>query len=63
MPSLIACVIAGRPSAVAGILIIALGRWTVVHSERAASIVFSVSRASRGSTSIETRPSTWFVAS
>src|SRR5436190_585460 len=34
--------IAGRPSTVAGILIIAFGRSTVVHSERAASIVFSV---------------------
>ena len=51
------------PSAVAGILIRAFGRSTVEASDRAASTVRRVSCASRGSTSIDTRPSTWSVAS
>jgi hypothetical protein len=58
MPSASVAVIAGRPSAVAGILMYMLGRSTSHHSCLASAIVGSVSRASRGSTSIDTRPST-----
>ena len=54
---------AGRPSRVAGILIIAFGRLTFSHSSTACFSVFSVSWARRGSTSMETRPSTKSVAS
>ena len=57
MPSEMACVIAGRPSSVAGILMNRFGRSTAHHSARASATVASVSRASRGSTSSETRPS------
>ena len=42
----------------AGILMYALGRSTSHHSPRASATVPSVSRALRGSTSIDTRPST-----
>ena len=63
MPSARAAVIAGRPSTVAGILMNRFGRSTVAQSRRAAAIVPSVSRASRGSTSIDTRPSEPSVAS
>ena len=58
MPSARAAVIAGRPSRVAGILMNRLGRSTSHHSARASAIVFAVSLAIRGSTSMETRPST-----
>ncbi len=40
-----------------------LGRSTIHHSARASAMVFSVSCASLGSTSIDTRPSTPSVAS
>ncbi|CFS10246.1 Uncharacterised protein [Mycobacterium tuberculosis] len=49
---------AGRPALVAGILMKRFGRSTIFHSSIACWIVFSVSCASRGSTSIDTRPST-----
>ena len=58
MPSARTAVIAGRPASVAGILISRLGRSTIFHSSMACSTVLSVSWASRGSTSIDTRPST-----
>src|SRR6478672_8026810 len=58
MPSPITAVMAGRPASVAGILISWLGRSTIFHSSIACRIVLSVSWASRGSTSMETRPST-----
>ena len=57
IPSAMAAVIAGRPSRVAGILMYMFGRSTSHHSARASATVFSVSCASRGSTSSETRPS------
>ena len=47
----------GRPSWVAGILIITFGRSTSHQSARASAIVASVLCASRGSTSMLTRPS------
>ena len=49
--------IAGRPSIVAGTLIITFGRSTIDQSSLPAAIVPAVSRARRGSTSILTRPS------
>ena len=58
MPSAITAVIAGSPAMVAGILINRLGRSTIFHSSMACKMVLSVSCASRGSTSIDTRPST-----
>ncbi len=58
MPSAITAVIAGRPASVAGILISRFGRSTIFHSSMACRMVLSVSWASRGSTSIDTRPST-----
>jgi hypothetical protein len=57
MPSASTRVIAGRPSGVAGILIIRLGRSTVFHRSTASVTVASVSWALPGSTSSETRPS------
>ena len=57
IPSAMAAVIAGSPSGVAGILMSALGRSTIHHSERASAMVAAVLRASRGSTSRDTRPS------
>jgi len=57
IPSEIAVRIAGRPSRVAGILMKRFGRSTVAHSLRADSTVACVSRAMRGSTSIDTLPS------
>ena len=63
MPSASTAVMAGRPSRVAGILTSTLSRSTAAESCLACSTVFSVSWASRGSTSIETRPSTPPVAS
>ena len=62
MPSPITAVMAGRPSWVAGILISRLGRSTIFHRSWAWAMVASVWRASPGSTSIETRPSTPWVA-
>ena len=63
MPSARTAVIAGSPSRVAGILMKTFGRSTVDHRDFAEAIVPSVSLASRGSTSIDTRPSTPSVAS
>ena len=63
MPSASVRVIAGSPSSIAGILMYALGRSTSHHSARASATVASVLCAFRGSTSIETRPSTPLVAS
>ena len=57
MPWAVAAVIEGRPSTVAGILIMTFGRSTSHHSAEASAVVFSVSWARRGSTSSETRPS------
>ena len=62
MPSPITAVIAGSPARVAGILISRLGRSTIFHRSLAWAMVASVSRARPGSTSIETRPSTPWVA-
>ncbi len=50
-------VMAGSPSAVAGILMNRLGRSTSHQSARASAMVLAVSLAIRGSTSMETRPS------
>ena len=58
MPSAIALSIAARPCSVAGILMNTFGRSMRAHSSRACAMVASPSRARRGSTSIETRPST-----
>ena len=58
MPSASVSVIAGMPSRVAGILMNRLGRSTSHHSALASATVVGVSWASRGSTSIDTRPST-----
>jgi hypothetical protein len=63
MPSASVCEIAGSPSTVAGILIITFGRSTASYSFLAISAVWAVSLARRGSTSIDTRPSTPFVRS
>ena len=57
MPAAMQRAIAGRPSAVPGILIIALGRSSERQSRSASWIVASVSFASVGETSSETRPS------
>ena len=57
MPAAIASSIAGMPSSVAGILIITLGRSTRSHSSWAWRRVASVSKATPGSTSSETKPS------
>ena len=57
MPSARHWAIAGRLALVAGILMKRLGRSTSHQSWRASAMVRSVSCASRGSTSIETRPS------
>jgi len=58
MPSASTAVIAGMPSSVAGILMYMLGRSTSHHSCLASAMVGVASRASRGSTSSDTRPST-----
>ena len=58
MPSASVAVIAGRPSFVAGILMNRLGRSTSHHNALASATVRAVSPARRGSTSMETRPST-----
>ena len=57
-PSASARVIAGSPASVAGILTSRLGRSTAFHRSSACATVPSVSRASPGSTSSDTRPST-----
>ena len=57
IPAAISAVIAGRPSTVAGTLIITFGRSMIAHNSLPAAIVPWVSRARRGSTSILTRPS------
>ena len=57
IPSLVTCVIAVRPSGVAGIFTNMLSRFTADRRARAMSAVAAASRASRGSTSMETRPS------
>ena len=58
IPSARTAVMAGRPALVAGILISRFGRSTIFHNSMACAMVLSVSSASRGSTSIDTRPST-----
>ena len=58
IPSARHAVMAGRPCRVAGILMNRLGRSTIHHSALASAMVLAVSRASRGSTSRDTRPST-----
>jgi hypothetical protein len=63
IPSESVSVIAGSPARVAGILMNRLGRSTSHHSCLASATVGSVSSASRGSTSMETQPSTPCVAS
>ena len=63
MPSEMHCVIAGSPSRVAGILMNRFGRSTAHHRALASAMVFSVSLASLGSTSRDTRPSRPLVAS
>ena len=63
IPSARQAVIAGRPCLAAGILMNRLGRSTSHHSARASATVRSVSWAIRGSTSMDTRPSTPLVAS
>ena len=57
MPWAIDVVIAARPSCVAGILINRLGRSTSHHRCAASAAVASVSRATPGDTSSDTRPS------
>ena len=57
IPSLVTWVIAASPSCVAGILTNRLSRSTALRNARAMPEVAPVSRASRGSTSMETRPS------
>ncbi len=57
MPLASTALIAGRPASVAGILISTFGRSTSHHSCLASATVAAVSWASRGSTSMETRPS------
>ena len=63
MPSARQAAMAGSPCRAAGILTNKLGRSTRHHSARASAMVASVSWASRGSTSIDARPSTPSVAS
>ncbi len=58
MPSASTEVIAGSPSFIAGILMKRFGRSTIFHSSIACATVLSASCANRGSTSIDTRPST-----
>ncbi len=58
MPSASVAVIAGMPAAVAGILMYRFSRSTSHHSAWPRRSVRSVSAARRGSTSMETRPST-----
>ena len=57
MPAPMTAVIAGRPSGVAGILIITFGRPSRAKSSFACCTVASVSCASFGDTSIEMKPS------
>ena len=57
MPAAMASSIAGTPSSVPGILTIRLGRSTRPQKSRACATVVSVSCASAGSTSSETKPS------
>ena len=57
IPSLVTWVIAASPSWVAGILTNRLSRSTALRNARAVPAVAPVSRASRGSTSMDTRPS------
>ena len=58
IPSASVAVIAGRPASVAGILMKRFGRSTSHHRVLASDWVFSVRCALRGSTSMDTRPST-----
>ena len=57
MPLAMVAVIAGRPARVAGILIMTFGLPIDVQSRSASAAVASVSFASSGETSMETRPS------
>jgi hypothetical protein len=63
MPSVRRRSIAGQPSFVPGTLIIRFGRSTSDQRRRASAMVFSVSRASVGETSSDTKPSRPAVAS
>src|SRR3954467_12326368 len=58
MPSASVAVMAGRPASVAGIFMNKFSRSTSHHSVLASATVLSVSCALRGSTSMDTRPST-----
>ena len=58
IPSAIEAAMAGMPGLVAGILISTFDRSTIFHRSAAWPMVASVSMASPGSTSIDTRPST-----
>ena len=58
IPAARVAAMAGTPSPVAGILMYTLSRSTSQDSCFASATVLSVEWASRGSTSIETRPST-----
>ena len=62
MPSAVAAAMA-ETRLVAGILMSTLGRSTSHHSALASAMVFGRRAAMRGSTSIDTRPSTPSVAS
>ena len=62
-PSLIICRMAGRPAAVPGIFTYRLGSSMSSLRWRAAAIVPSVSLASEGATSTDTKPSTPSLAS
>ena len=63
MPSASAWLIAAKLPSVAGILMKRFGRSTIHHSDRASATVFAASAEMRGSTSIDTRPSTVSLAS
>ena len=63
IPAAIVAAMAGRPGSVAGILISTLSRSTCRRSSAACAMVASVSIASPGSTSMDTRPSTPSVSS
>ncbi|MCY1303592.1 hypothetical protein D9M70_533060 [compost metagenome] len=62
MPSARVAVMASRPSRVAGILMRTLSLLTFLYRCFASAMVPAVSQARRGSTSMDTRPSTPLVA-
>ena len=57
IPSVSICWMTGTASTVPGILTIRFGRSTADQSRRASAVVTAGSRAARGETSIETKPS------